>query len=143
MQKQLHKMFDTKQVVEIFEKYLSGEIVQDQAQTLLKIGRSRFFVLLKKYRDNPESFSVEYNRKKPTRVLDQEIESKIIKALKQEKNLIENKKNPVRNYNYSFIKETLQIKQGVEVSLTTIINRAKKMNFTKGAKERSGMTVKF
>lgn len=143
MQKQLHKMFDTKQVVDIFEKYLSGEIVQDQAQTLLKIGRSRFFVLLKKYRDNPELFSIEYSRKKPTRILDEKIESKIIKALKQEKSLIEDKKNPIRDYNYSFIKETLKNKQGIEVSLTTIINRAKKMNFIREAKGRSGMTGKF
>jgi len=143
MEKQLHKMFDTKEVVEIFEKYLCGEIIQEQAQTLLRIGRSRFFVLLKKYRGNPDKFSIEYGREKPTRILDQKIEGKIMKALRQEKSLIEDKKNPIRDYNYSFIKETLERKHGVEVSLTTIINRAKKMPFIMESKERSGMIGKF
>jgi hypothetical protein len=143
MNKQLHKKFDTKQVIEIFEKYLLGEIVQEQAQILLKIGRSRFFDWLKLYREKPGEFSVEYRRNKPTHKIDKNIEDKIIKALKQEKSLIGDKKNPIRDYNYSFIKETLQNKHGIEVSLTTIINRAKKMNFTREVKEKSGMTGKF
>lgn len=137
MKNQLHKKFDTKQVVDIFERYLTGEIYQDQAQALLKVSRSRFFYLLKSYREKPAEFSVEYHRKKPTRTLDKKVEDKIIKALEQEKSLIENKENPIRDYNYSFIKETLQRKSGVEVSLTTIINRAKKMNFIKLKKSRN------
>lgn len=142
MRKQLHKKFDTKQVVEIFERYLSGEIFQDQAQALLKVSRSRFFYLLKGYRENPESFSVEYQRKKPTRSLNKKVEDKIIKALEQEKKLIENKENPIRDYNYSFIRETLERKHGIEVSLTTVINRAKKMNFIRSERSRSDMTGK-
>lgn len=142
MRRQLHKKFDTKQVVEILERYLNGEIYQEQAQALLKIGRSRFFDWLKFYREKPAEFSVEYQRKKPTRTLDKKVEDKIIKALEQEKDLIENKENPIRDYNYSFIKETLQRKNGIEVSLTTIINRAKKMNFIRREKSRNDMTVK-
>ena len=142
MRKQLHKKFDTKQVVDIFERYLTGEILQEQAQALLKVSRSRFFYLLKCYRDDSANFSVAYQRKKPTRSLDKKVEDKIIKALEQEKKLIENKENPIRDYNYSFIKETLQRKHEVEVSLTTIINRAKKMNFIRREKSRSDMTGK-
>lgn len=142
MRKQLHKKFDTKQVVDIFERYLSGEILQEQVQALLKVSRSRFFYLLKEYREKPNEFSIEYQRKRPTRCLDKKVEDKIIKALEQEKKLIENKENPIRDYNYSFIKETLQRKQGIEVSLTTIINRAKKMNFIRSESSRSVMTGK-
>lgn len=143
MKKQLHKKFDTKQVVGIFEQYLSGEILQEQAQILLKVSRSRFFYLLKGYRENPGSFSVEYCRKKPTRTLGRKVEDKIIKALEQEKSLIENKENPIRDYNYSFIRETLQRKNGIEVSLTTIINRVKKMNFTRQERLENNMTGKL
>ena len=137
MKKQLHKKFETKQVVDIFEQYLSGEILQEQAQVLLKVSRSRFFFLLKSYREKPSEFSVEYQRKKPTRTIEKKVEDKIIKALEQEKSLIENKENPIRDYNYSFIKETLHRKNGIDVSLTTIINRAKKMNFIRPEKSRS------
>lgn len=142
MKEQLHKKFETKEVVEIFGRYLTGEIYQEQAQALLKVSRSRFFFLLKSYREKPSEFSIEYQRKKPTRALDKKVESKIIKALEQEKSLIENKENPIRDYNFSFIKETLQRKSGVDVSLSTIIRRAKKMNFTKQEKSRSDMTGK-
>ena len=142
MKKQLHKKFETKEVVEIFEQYLCGEIAQGQAQALLKIGRSRFFDLLKSYREKPDSFSVEYARKKPTRTLDKKVDDKIIKSLQQEKSLIENKDNPIRHYNYSFIKETLQRKSGIDVSLTTIINRAKKMNFITPEKSKRVTTVR-
>lgn len=142
MNKQIHKKFDTKQVIDIFERYLTGEIFQEQAQALLKISRSRFFHLLKNYRENPNEFSVEYRRKQPTRSLDKKTEDKIIKALQQEKDLIENKENPIRDYNYSFIRETLHRKNGINVSLTTIINRAKKMNFITQEKSKSDTTGK-
>lgn len=140
MSKQIHKKFDTNQVIEILERYGNGEIYQEQAQALLRVSRSRFFYWLKLYRENSAEFSVEYRRKKPTRVLDKKIEDKIIRALQQEKDLIENKENPIRDYNYSFIRETLQRKNGIEVSLTTIINRAKKMNFISPEKSRNAMT---
>ena len=143
MKNQLHKKFDTKQVVDIFERYLSKEILQKQAQALLKVSRSRFFFLLKSYRESPDEFSIEYLRKKPTRTLDKKVEDKIFKALEQEKNMIENKENPVRDYNYSFIKETLEVKHGVKVSLTTIINRAKKMNFIKRRKSKNATIGKL
>lgn len=142
MRKQLHKKFATKEVIEIFERYLTGEIYQEQAQALLKVSRSRFFYLLKSYREKPAKFSIEYRRQKPTRTIDKKVDDKIIKALEQEKSLIENKENPIRNYNYSFIKETLQRKGDIDVSLSTIIRRAKKMNFINREKLRNDMIEK-
>ena len=85
MKKQLHKKFTTKEVVEILEQYLTGEIHQEQAQALLKIGRSRFFDWLKLYREKAGEFSIDYHRTKPTRTIDKKSEDKIIKALQQEK----------------------------------------------------------
>jgi hypothetical protein len=47
------------------------------------------------------------------------------------------KRNPVRFYNYSYLKEILEKKHKVHVSLPTIIRRAKKMGITnKGLLEK-------
>ncbi len=134
--KQLHTAFETKEVIEIFERYLSGILDQKQAQALLKIGRSRFFDLLKSYREKPDDFSIEYRRTKATRKISAQAEKKIVAALEQDKKLIQDRHNPIRHYNYSFIRETLERKHDIKVSLTTIINRAKKMNFTSSQKTR-------
>lgn len=142
MNKQLHKIFDDKEVITIFKKYITGELDQRQAQALLKIGRSRFFDLLKKYQEDPSSFTIEYQRKRATRAISERANKRIIEALEQEKKLIEDHTNPIRNYNYSFIRETLERKNGIQVSLGSIINRAKKMNFIRNRKSEKDMIEK-
>lgn len=142
MNKQLHKMFDDKEVITIFKKYITGELDQRQAQALLKVGRSHFFGLLKKYQEDPSSFTIEYQRKRATRTISERANKRIIEALEQEKKLIEDHTNPIRNYNYSFVKETLERKSGIQVSLNAIISRAKKMNFTRNRKSEKDMIEK-
>ena len=46
-----------------------------------------------------------------------------------EKDLIENKEIPIKYYNYSYIKDLLEQKYSQKVSLSTIIDRAKRKNF--------------
>jgi hypothetical protein len=138
MGKHLRKLFSADQVKEVFRRYLARQIGIDQASAMLKIRRRQFFKLLKLYRDRPESFSLQYTRKTPPRRIGAKAEAKIAQELKKETEIIRDKRNPVRFYNYSYVKEILETKHKVHVSLPTIIDRAKKMGITnKGLLARS------
>jgi len=137
MGKHLRKLFSADQVKEVFQRHLSRQIGVDQASAILKIRRRQFFKLLKVYRERPESFSLEYIRKSPSRKIDAKAEAKITQELKKESEVIGDKRNRVRFYNYSYLKEILEKKHKVHVSLPTIIRRAKKMGITnKGLLEK-------
>ena len=96
---------------------------------MLRIKRSRFFKLLAKYRKDPDNFSIQYERKTINRKINPDIEKNILKELEIEKDLIKNKDIPIKWYNYSYIKDLLEQKYGQKVSLSTIIDRAKRNNF--------------
>jgi hypothetical protein len=142
MGKHLRKLFSTKEVKEVFERYLSKEIGTEQALALMKIRRRQFFKLLKSYRERPNDFSLDYKRKAPPRTIDAKAEAKIVKELKKEKAIIEDKNNPVKSYNYSYLKTVLEEKHGVDVSLSTIIRRAKKLGITRKGFFANRMTGK-
>lgn len=143
MAKQLHKQFSNEEVKSVFERYEQKVFELKNALSFLKIGRSRFFILLDRYRADPESFSIEFRREKAPRSIDRKSEKKILLELKKESELIADKRNPVRFFNYSYLKETLEEKHGVVVSLPTIISRAKKMGITKGLNPRRSTTESF
>ncbi|HUL31516.1 MAG TPA: hypothetical protein VLZ03_13775, partial [Thermodesulfobacteriota bacterium] len=90
------------------------------------INKTRFFALLKEYRQDPEKFSILYERQTPGR-LSVEAEAAIAKELLREKELIENPELPITSYNYTAMRDRLE-KKGVEVSVNTIIQRAKVLN---------------
>ena len=71
----------------------------------------------------------EIERKYIQEILDNEAEQALIKELKIEKQLIDNKDIPIRKYNYSYIKDLLEVAYQQKVSLTTIIKRAKQNDF--------------
>ena len=127
--KQLHKKFTDAQVKELLARYCKGEIPRRYVQEVLGIKERRFFALVKRYRKNPENFSIKYQRQEPTRQIPEQTEKVILKELATEKKIIEDKDNPVRCYNYSFIKDLLADKHKQAVSLSTIIDRAKKHGF--------------
>jgi len=131
MGKHLRKLFSTKEVQEVFERYLSREIGMEQALAMLKIRRRQFFKLLKVYREEPGSFSLDYKRKGSAHKINEKTEKKVMIELKKEAELIADKNNPVKHYNYSYLRETLEQKHRVNVSLSTIIRRAKKMGITR------------
>lgn len=91
MAKQLHKKFSNHQVKFLLERYVNKEIKIDYILDTLSIKRSRFFELLNEYRKNPDNFSVTYKRGRSTRRVSKEIDENIIKELRIEKSLIENK----------------------------------------------------
>jgi hypothetical protein len=126
---QIHKKFTDDQVKALIERYLKNEIERHYLQEILGISKTRFFALVKSYRENPETFSIQYIRRITTRAIPRNTEKNIIKELTIEKKLIEDTSVPLRSYNYSYIKDRLEKKYKQKVSLPTIINRAKKNDF--------------
>ena len=126
---QLHKKFGDSQVKELIERYLKKEIERQYIQEILGIKKRRFFALVKKYRENPGKFSVQYTRKSTSRKISPEIEKNILKELSAAKKFIQDKDMPIKFYNYSYIKDLLIKDYNQEVSLPTIIDRAKRNDF--------------
>jgi len=123
---QLHKKFSDGQVKAILKNYCQGHMSRTAAQELLGIGKSRFFVLLDKYRRHSENELIEYVRKSPGRLCT-EYEDLIKYELEREKTLVEDKRLPISSYNYSAIRDRLN-NQNVCVSVPTIIKRAKELD---------------
>lgn len=126
---QLHKKFTDDQVKELIKRYLKKEIERSYIEEILDIKRRRFCKLVKKYRNDPDNFSIQYKREMPTRNISKDIEENIIKELSIEKNLIADVNVPLKTYNYSYIKDRLEIVYDQKVSLPTIIDRAKRNDF--------------
>jgi hypothetical protein len=130
---QLHKRFTNEQVKFLFEMYCQGLLKRDDVQKMLVIGKTRFFALLKKYRQDCDAFSISYNRAGRPGLSSIE-ENALEQALLQEKALVENKHLPISCYNYSAMRERLE-ESGVNVSVTTIIKRAKTLGCHKPRKK--------
>ncbi len=128
MAKQIHKKFTDNQVKDLIERYLKREIESKYIQQILGIGKTRFFALVKKFRTNPNVFSIGYSRKTRKRI-SKSAEMSILKELKIEKRIIENKEVPLKSYNYSYVKDRLESVYNQRVSLPTIIQRAKENGF--------------
>lgn len=126
---QIHKKFTDEQVKDLMKRYLNNEIKREHIQRILDIGKSRFFILLKAYRTDQDLFSIQYKRTEPTHSISLQAEQNILQELKATKEFIDNKDIPIRTYNYSFIKNDLQKRYKQKVSLTAIIDRAKKHGF--------------
>jgi len=125
---QLHKRFTSDQVKELLERHSKREIARTYIQEILGIGKSRFFMLLKQYNEDPQHFTIQYERNTPPRI-SKDVEQNILKELTIEKGIIQNKEVPLKSYNYSFIKDRLKKEYRQKVSLTTVIRRAKKHGF--------------
>jgi hypothetical protein len=123
----LHKRFTDVQLKEILQRYLRREIERSYVQEILRIGKSRLFALLKAYKENPDAFSVQYERQ--GRSIDPAIEKNIFSELSIEKKLIQDRNVPVNAYNYSYIQKRLQSHYAQSVSLPAIIRRAKEKGF--------------
>ena len=65
---QLHKQFTDEQVKMLLHGYCQGVLTRAEVQDMLSIGKTRFFALLKEYRQDPEAFSIAYERYTPGRV---------------------------------------------------------------------------
>jgi len=125
---QLHTRFTDEQVRDMLKRYLNREIERPYLQSMLGIGKSRFFSLLHHYRAHPDTFSIQYHRPSPTR-LDPRIEQHIVKELTIDQQAIQNPQVPLRSYNYSYVRQRLQSHYRQTAALSTIIARAKQHGF--------------
>lgn len=122
----IHKRFTAEQVGALLKGYCQGALDRAAVEQILEVNKTRFFALLKEYRRNPENFSLSYQRETSTR-LPASVDEKIEKQLMLEKGLVEDPTLPIRSYNYSAVRDRL-LKEGVKVSLPTIIERAKRLD---------------
>ncbi len=60
----------------------------------------------------------------------------------REKELVEDKRLPISGYNYSALRDRLR-KNGIDVSLTTIIRRAKSMDCYQARRKRPATTERY
>jgi len=131
---QLHKRFTEDQIKVLLNGYCQGLLARADIQEMLDIGKTRFFALLKEYRKDPGAFSVAYERHTPGR-LPAAVEVEIERELLREKAIVEDKRLPISGYNYSALRDRLK-KKGIKVSVTTIIDRAKRLDCYKPRKKR-------
>jgi len=120
----LHKKYDDDFVKSILHKYVSKDLSVTQTLDILRLKKTRFFELVQKFKRNAETFSIEYKRKTTNRI-SEELEDIIIHELEKEKGLIDNWDIPIRNYNYSYIRDQIYKDHQLKVSVPTIIKRAK------------------
>lgn len=123
---QIHKRFTNEQIRFLFGAYVHGHIKRMDVQEALAIGKSRFFELLREYRQAPETLSVSYERSTPPRI-SPAAEAAIKAELLREKDLVEDPRMPISGYNYSALRDRLR-KRGIHVSATTITARAKTLD---------------
>lgn len=119
---QLHKKFTGEQIKVLLSAYEAGHLGRDEIERTLGISKTRFFVLLKQFRADPGSFSIQYQRRSPKR-LSSEVEEKIRVELQRERALVEDQELPISSYNYAALNDRLK-KRGVQISTTTLIQRA-------------------
>jgi len=120
---QVHKRFTGEQIKVLLQGYCQGNLSRLDIEDMLGIGKTRFFALLKAYRRDPAAFSIDYQRTTRGHLSD-ETESQIEQELLREKALVDNPELPIYDYNYSALVDRLK-KQGIQVSTTTVIKRAK------------------
>lgn len=126
--KHIHKRFTLEQVSILLSAYLKNRVTRAEVEEELGIGKTRFFALLKKFRQNPQTFSFSYQRYSPPK-LTAETVAAIEQELLFDKELIDNPKIPLYSYNYSALRDRLAEKQGISVSVPTIIKRAKELGY--------------
>jgi len=98
----LHKKFTDHQIKYLLERYLNKHIERPYIQQILGIGKTRLFALIKKYHEDPSTFSIQYGRKTKPKTIPKAVEDNIIKKLQIKKTLIEDPQVPLRSYNYNY-----------------------------------------
>jgi hypothetical protein len=63
-----HKRFTVEQVKVLLQSYVQGTIARAEVEAILQINKTHFFAILKGYRQDPESFSIAYQRETPARL---------------------------------------------------------------------------
>jgi len=130
---QLHRRFTTEQVKVLLQGYCQGMLGRQEIQEMLGTASTRFFALLKGYQD-PEAFTLSHKRATRPR-LSAAAEAEIERDLLREKEIVQDRRLPISGHNYSALRDHLK-KKGIEVSVTTIIRRARRLVCYKPRRKR-------
>ena len=122
---QLHKRLGTENVKMILNLYIGHRMELKEALNQLEIKERRFYKLLAAYRKDKVNFSVGYGRNYSNYKIKKDVEEAIKTELSNEKKIIENRDIVVTDYNYSAVRDEVVKTTGVNISVPTIINRAK------------------
>lgn len=125
MSHHISKRLTEAQSVAILTQYQSGTIRASEAQSKLGLRRSQFFDLVTRFRREGSSFTLVAFSDHAHRRISKKAEEYIERELKEERKLIEDRTIPIRSYNYSAVRDVLKEKYDIEVSVPTIIDRAK------------------
>jgi hypothetical protein len=123
---QLHKRFTGDQVKALLQGYCQGALDRSAVEEVLGVGKTRFFALLRQYRQEPSNLTLAHTRTSTSR-LPSSVEVEIQKELLLEKGLVDDPSLPITTYNYSAVKDRLA-KHDIRVSLPTIIDRARALD---------------
>lgn len=139
MAKQLHKRFTDDQVKLLLDLYINKTITLQQALQQLECRESRFFELLRRYRESPKDFTIAYARNEPQHRLPKEIDEVIREELQGDRRLIGDREIPIWQYNYAAIRDNVVKRVNRKISAQTVRNRAKKWGhyIPKAQKEKS------
>lgn len=124
----ISKRLSDAQVITILTQYDEGKIGASDAQAKLGLKPSRFFDCVKAFRANTTFTIARSLEERKTRV-STETEERIKEELEKEQKLINDPSIPIRFYNYSAVRDVLKEKHNIEVSVPTIITRAKSWGF--------------
>lgn len=128
---QLHKRLDVVFIKEIFSEYIAKSISLTKALSELSLSRSRFYKYLKKYKENPEGFSISYSRNTPNRGYN-EREQKIMEfCINEEFNLVSQHKGVVLTVNFVALSTDIFDEYSLKVSPETLRQKAIQMNLHK------------
>lgn len=122
---QLHKRFSSEQLKIILNLYIQKKMELKEVLSQLGIKERRFYKILAQYKKDKTNFSINYSRENANYRLSRDIDDVIRVELGKEKAIIENKSIPVTEYNYSAIRDEVVKVVGQNISVPTIINRAK------------------
>jgi hypothetical protein len=123
---QLHKRFTDEQIRLLFTRYCEGLMTRMEIEEIIGVSKTRFFAMAKAYRLNPETFSIAYSRAGSPK-LSEQVETEIEQELLRDKDLIDDPRLPIDDYNYSALRDRLRKKE-IQVSVPTIIERAKRFD---------------
>jgi transposase len=126
---QIHNNFSDEEVKQLLHWYETNVMSKTEVITKLNIKDSRFYSLLRSYRNNPRAFSVRYGRSHANNQLPESVVRHVRHELETDRRLVTNPAMPVMFYNYSAIRDAVEDSTGYSLSPQTIVNYAKKWGY--------------
>lgn len=127
---QIHKRLNNETVGHVLNKYCQGILKAKLAISRLGVGRTRFYELVNKFKNDKVNFSINYRRQVKVEKINNQVRRNILLELKTEKEkIVDNPEVPTKSYNYSYLKNLIREKYSQTVSLPTVIRIAKDHGF--------------